>query len=154
MCYINKQLCVPVKSICSLFKYWPLSACLKVWPLTRPWVRSFLKGSLENRKFLTSKLHLSVHHEQIKVTSSTCEPPGLGPGRNGRGNGHNTSAWRRAPSHRCTHPQAASGQLNDVQKACTGNKGNIQRLGTMELWNSLKLKSENKSNISKSDAKS
>lgn len=41
--------CLPVKSISSLFRYWPLSASLKVWPLISPWTSSFRKGSLKDR---------------------------------------------------------------------------------------------------------
>lgn len=109
---------VPVRSTSSLFRYWPPSASLKVWPLIRPWTSSFRKGSLKhinsNQRCINC-LHQVLVNTHMELVS-TCESPNPGPGRSDRRNGRSTSAWRRAPFRRCTHPQASSHLLDDGQK--------------------------------------
>lgn len=66
-----------------------------------------------------------IHFPSVAVTvrvcvcvCCTCVKPCPGLCRSGWGSVRSTGAWQRAPSLRCTHPQASSDPLGNARKAC------------------------------------
>lgn len=62
-----------MKSMSSLFRYWPPPASLKVWPLIRPWTSSFQKGSLKDRKRINEHKHMCTCTD--KTDKALCTVP-------------------------------------------------------------------------------